>query len=61
MLRLQVETKLFLAWKAANGELDGSFYAIQGLELIAGAANITLLGLNMRDGLRLKEKLSRAP
>ncbi|WP_202922320.1 hypothetical protein [Pseudoxanthomonas koreensis] len=57
---LLVPSALFLAWKAANGELDSIFYAVQGLELVAGAANICLLGLNMRDGLRLKGKLSRS-
>jgi hypothetical protein len=33
---------------------------VQTLELAAGTANITLLGLNMRDGLRMKGRLSRA-
>lgn len=42
-----------LASWANAGRFDGAFYALQGLELLAGAANITLLGLNMRDGLRL--------
>ena len=35
------------------------FYAVQALEMVAGAVNITLLGLNMRDGLRMKGKLRR--
>ena len=43
----------FLASWASAGSFDGLFYAVQGLELVAGAVNITLLGLNMRDGLRL--------
>ena len=30
-------------------------YVVQALELIAGAANLTLLGLGMRDGLRLTQ------
>lgn len=42
-----------LAWMANAGRFDAWFYLIQGAELIAGALNITLLGLNMRDGLRL--------
>lgn len=45
------------AWVLASwanaGRLDGAFYALQGVELLAGAVNITLLVLNMRDGLRL--------
>ena len=56
-----IPSALFLASKAAAGELDTSFYAVQALELVAGAANITLLGLNMRDGLKMKGRLHRAP
>lgn len=47
-----------LATWANAGRFDGAFYALQGLELFAGAANITLLVLNMRDGLRLTGCLS---
>jgi hypothetical protein len=50
----------FLAFKVRPAEFDTSFYAVQTLELAAGTANITLLGLNMRDGLRMKGRLSRA-
>ena len=42
-----------LASWASAGRFDSAFYAVQGLELVAGAVNITLLVLNMRDGLRL--------
>jgi len=49
-----IPSALFLAIKAEATEFDGWFYAVQLLELIAGATNITLLGLNMRDGLRVK-------
>ena len=44
---------LLLAHKASAGAFDGTFYAVQALELTAGAVNIVLLGLNMRDGLRM--------
>ncbi len=40
-------------------EFDGAFYEVQALELVAGATNITLLGLNMRDGFKLKGRLRR--
>lgn len=33
--------------------------AVQALELAAGAVNIKLLGLNMRDGLKMKGRLRR--
>jgi hypothetical protein len=55
-----IPSALFLAFKASAGEFDASFYAVQALELAAGAVNIMLLGLNMRDGLRMKGRLSRA-
>lgn len=38
---------------ASAGSLDGRFYAVQALELAAGALNLFLMGLNLRDGLRL--------
>jgi len=56
-----VPAALFLACKARHAEFDGVFYAVQALELAAGAANISLLGLNMRDGLKMKGRLRRRP
>ena len=56
-----IPSALYLASKAGAGEFDAAFYAVQALELAAGAANITLLGLNMRDGLRMKGLLRRQP
>lgn len=56
-----IPAALYLASKAQAGQFDTSFYIVQVIELIAGAVNITLLGLNMRDGLRLSGKLRRAP
>jgi hypothetical protein len=54
-----IPAALFLAAKARHGEFDTAFYAVQAIELIAGAANITLLALNMRDGLRMTGRLRR--
>ena len=56
-----IPSGLFLASKASGGEFDAGFYVAQTLELAAGAANITLLGLNMRDGLKMKGRLRRKP
>ena len=50
---------LLLAHKAQAGQFDGLFYGVQALELVAGAVNITLLGLNMRDGLMIKGRIRR--
>lgn len=48
-----IPSALYLSRKAGEGDFDGIFYAVQVLELGAGAVNITLLGLNVRDGRRL--------
>lgn len=46
---------------AAAGAFDTSFYVVQAIELIAGATNLTLMGLNVRDGLRMAGRLRVAP
>jgi hypothetical protein len=58
-LLILIPSALFLASKAKAAEFDMAFYAVQAIELVAGAVNITLLGLNLRDGLRLKGRLTR--
>jgi len=50
----------FLAGKSAAGEFDSTFYIVQAVELLAGAANLTMMGLNIRDGLRMTGKIRRA-
>jgi hypothetical protein len=56
-----IPSALFLAYKAKAAEFDLSFSAVQAIELAAGAANIALLGLNMRDGLKMKGWLRSRP
>jgi hypothetical protein len=56
-----IPSALFLASKAKAAEFDASFYAVQVLELAAGAANIMLLVLNMRDGFKMKGRPRRRP
>lgn len=46
---------------AAAGQFDNNFYLLQGLELIAGAINITLMSLNIRDGRKLTGKSKKKP
>ena len=50
---------LFLGWKSAQGEFDTAFVAVQIVEFAAGSANLVLMGLNIRDGLRLTRRLRR--
>ena len=40
----------YLQFKAIVGDFDAMFYTVQLLELVAGAINLTLMGLNIRDG-----------
>ncbi len=47
----------FLAGKTAAGEFDSTFYVVQVVELIAGAANLTMMGLNIRDGLTMTGRI----
>jgi hypothetical protein len=42
---------------AAAGSFDSTFYIVQAIELLAGATNLTLMGLNVRDGLRMAGRL----
>lgn len=42
---------------AAAGTFDIAFYVVQAIELVAGAANLMLMGLNARDGLRMAGRL----
>ncbi len=49
-LLILVPAALYLNAKAAAGSFDTSFYLIQVIELIAGATNLTLMGMSIRDG-----------
>ncbi len=59
-LLLLVPAAWFLAGKAVAGEFDTTFYMVQVIELIAGAANLTMMGLNIRDGLTMTGKIRRS-
>lgn len=58
---LLVPAAFFLQARAANANLDAAFYGVQALELTAGAINILLLALNMRDGLMLSRAAQHRP
>jgi len=59
-LLILVPCAFLLSFKAQSGTLDAVFYGVQALELIAGAVNIALLGMSLRDGLRLSGRLRTA-
>jgi len=53
-----IPAALSLSALATRLESDGLFYSIQAIELIAGVINLALMSLNIRDGLRLRGRLS---
>ena len=60
-LLVLVPCAIFLNRWAAAGTFDATFYVVQVIELIAGAINLTLSGLNMRDGRRMAGRLRVSP
>ena len=51
---------IFLERWASVGAFDTTFYVVQGIELIAGATNLMLMGMNIRDGLKMSGRF-RSP
>lgn len=45
---------------ASVGAFDTNFYVVQGIELLAGAINLILMGMNMRDGYSLSGRFRRS-
>lgn len=60
-LLVLVPCAIVLSRWAAAGSFDTTFYLVQAIELIAGATNLTLMGLNARDGLRMAGRLRNSP
>lgn len=52
-----IDAALFLSARAAAGTFDTAFYVVQMIEPVVGGINIVLLGLNLRDGLRMTGRL----
>ncbi|MES0809464.1 CDGSH iron-sulfur domain-containing protein [Roseibium sp. SCPC15] len=59
-LFLLIPCAFFLQGKASAGQLDTVFYTVQAIELVAGALNLSLMGLNIRDGMRMTGRLSNS-
>ena len=49
-LLILLPAAFYLEAKASAGSFDTTFYVVQALELIAGATNLFLMGLSIRDG-----------
>jgi hypothetical protein len=56
-LLVLIPAALYLATLASRGEFGGLFYVVQAVELVAGAVNLVLVSLNIRDGFRLTSRL----
>jgi hypothetical protein len=55
-LLVLIPAAIFLSIKAQAGEFDTWFYTVQALELLAGATNLFLMGLNIRDGRQMSRR-----
>lgn len=51
---------IFLDRWASIGVFDVKFYIVQGVELLAGVINFTLMGMNMRDGYSMSGRFRRS-
>lgn len=51
-----VPCALTLDQLAGDGRFDAAFAAVQVVELLAGATNLMLLGLNFRDGMAMRAR-----
>ena len=53
-LLILVPSAVFLGWCAQEGDLGMTFAVVQIVELVVGATNFVLLGLNMRVGMAMR-------
>ena len=58
-LVILLPSAIYLDRLAAAGSFETTFYAVQGLELVAGAINLVLMSLNIRDGLSVSKRMSQ--
>jgi hypothetical protein len=56
-LLILIPAAFTLASLASHAPFGSLFYAVQAVELIAGAVNLALMSLNIRDGLRLTKRI----
>ncbi|WP_299986606.1 hypothetical protein [uncultured Ruegeria sp.] len=59
-LLILVPAAFYLSGKANAGSFDTSFYIVQIIELIAGATNLILMGLSIRDGRAMSARRRNA-
>jgi len=59
-LLILIPSALYLHSMASSGDFGSMLYLIQALELTAGATNLFLMSLNIRDGLKLTGRFNKA-
>ncbi|WP_372573800.1 hypothetical protein [Ruegeria jejuensis] len=59
-LLVLVPAAFYLSAKANAGSFDAGFYIVQIIELCAGAINLTLMGLSIRDGRAMTARRRKA-
>ncbi len=60
-LLVLIPCAVFLNSWASEGRFNEMFYLVQGIELLAGTVNLTLMGLNIRDGIKLGRSQTTTP
>jgi len=60
-LLVLIPCAIFLNRMAAAAQFDTTFYAVQAIELLAGAVNLALMSLNIRDGLKMSGRFRATP
>ena len=59
-LLIMIPCAIFLNRWAAAGAFDTTIYAVQTLELLVGAVNLTLMSMNIRDGMKMSGRFRAA-
>jgi len=54
-----VSLAIYLYFRATNNNIDNTFLSIQIIELLFGAINLTLIGLNIKAGMKLSGRKKR--
>ncbi len=58
-IAILIPAAIYLDHLATAGDFGTAFYLAQTLELLAGATNLLLMALNIRDGLRLTGRFGK--
>ena len=58
-ITLLIPSAFLLNYLAQSHSFGVLFYSVQGVELVAGATNLSLMGLNMREGFKLSGRIKK--